>query len=300
VRESAGPISIDAAFADAASAVQAALTGYLPPDVGPAARLGEAVRHSLGGGKFVRPMLVRMAAEAFGLPADDVTPTACAFELLHSATLVHDDLPAIDDAALRRGRPSAHVAFDEPTAILAGDSLIVAAFAALADQARVPSTPPALVAPVLAEFADAVQAVIAGELVDLLSEQATPDPDLLVFIHTHKTASLIRTAVRAGALLADAPADALPSVTAYGEALGLLFQITDDLLDVTGDAAALGKPAGADADAGKLTYPAVFGHDGAVARAHELSGKARAAAADLPAAPDLWLALVDMVLTRRT
>jgi geranylgeranyl diphosphate synthase type II len=292
--------SINLALAAAAPAVEAALDRYLPPASGPAVRLGEAVRHSLGGGKFVRPMLVRMAAETFGLTPDAVTPAACAFELVHSATLVHDDLPAIDDADLRRGRPSAHVAFDEPTAILAGDALIVASFAAMADQARVPVTPPARVVPVVAEFADAVQAVIAGELVDILSEKAAPDADLLVFIHTHKTAALIRSAVRAGAMLAGAPRDALAAATAYGEAVGLLFQVTDDLLDVTGDAEALGKPAGLDAAAGKLTYPGVFGYDGALARADELADAAREAAVRLPSPSDLWLALIDLILTRRT
>jgi geranylgeranyl diphosphate synthase type II len=288
------------ALSSAASTVEAALDRYLPPASGPASRLGEAVRHSLGGGKFVRPMLVRMAAETFGLPPEAVTPAACAFELLHTATLVHDDLPAIDDADLRRGRPSAHAAFDEPTAILAGDAMIVAAFAAMADQARVPVTPPARVMPVVAEFALATQAVIAGELVDILSEKAPPDADLLVFIHTHKTASLIRAAVRAGAMLAGASAGGLAAATAYGESVGLLFQVTDDLLDVTGDVEALGKPAGLDAAAGKLTYPGVFGYDGAVTRANELAEAARAAVTKLPSPSDLWLALIDLILTRRT
>lgn len=291
--------SVDEALGGATSAVEAVLERYLPTDAGPASRLGAAMRHSLGGGKLVRPMLVRMAAETFGLPPEAVTPAACAFELLHTATLVHDDLPAIDDAALRRGRPSAHVAFDEPTAILAGDALIVAAFAAMADQAKVHVTPPARVVPVIAEFAQAVQAVIAGELVDIEAEQAEPDAELLVFIHTHKTAALIRAAVRAGAMLAGAPRDALAAATEYGEALGLLFQVTDDLLDVTGDEAALGKPAGADAAAGKLTYPGVFGYDGAKARAEELAGVARAAAERAADDSGLWVDMIELVLNRR-
>jgi geranylgeranyl diphosphate synthase type II len=291
--------SVDEALASAASAVDGVVERYLPADSGPASRLGAAVRHSLGGGKSVRPMLVRMAAETFGLPPEAVTPAACAFELLHSATLVHDDLPAIDDADLRRGRPSAHVAFDEPTAILAGDSLIVAAFAAMAEQATVPATPAPRVAAVTAEFAQAVQAVIAGELVDIEAERAEPDADLLVFIHTHKTAALIRAAVRAGAMLAGAPRHALAAATEYGEALGLLFQVTDDLLDVTGDEAALGKPAGADAAAGKLTYPGVFGYDGAKARADELAGAAREAAEKVAGGNGLWVDMIELVLNRQ-
>ncbi|MBC7289121.1 MAG: polyprenyl synthetase family protein, partial [Armatimonadetes bacterium] len=145
---------------ETAAAVDAALTNYVPQFSGPAAHVTQAMLHSLRGGKRIRPFLVRLSAETFGLGAEAVMPTACAYELLHTATLIHDDLPAIDNADLRRGQPSCHVAFDEPTAILAGDALIVAAFGALAAQAKEPLTPPELAVRVLREFADAVSAVI--------------------------------------------------------------------------------------------------------------------------------------------
>lgn len=271
---------------------------YLPRAEGPAGRLREAMSHSLAGGKRLRPMLVRLAAESFGLAPDVVTPTACAFELVHAATLVHDDLPAIDNSHLRRGRPSCHVAFGEATALLAGDALIVAAFAALADQAKEQATPAGVVLPVVAEFAAAVQDVVAGELADIEGERQPPDAALLEFIHSHKTASLIVAASRAGAMLARAPDDGLATITACSRALGLLFQLTDDLLDVVGDSAQTGKPVGADALAGKQTYPSVFGLEESRRRAVELAGQVRTAAQGLPACSDVWAALADLILAR--
>jgi geranylgeranyl diphosphate synthase type II len=290
---------VQAQLAAAGEAVEPALPKYLPPAKGRAAALGRAVRHSLQGGKRLRPLLVRWGAETFGLPAAEVTPTACAFELLHTATLIHDDLPAIDNAALRRGRPSCHVAFDEPTALLAGDALIVAAFAALLDQARNPLTPAQVVMLVEEEFAAAAQAVIRGEMVDIYAEGQAPCAALVDFIHRHKTAALIVAAARAGALLARAPQEGLAALTTYAQALGLLFQITDDLLDVLGNEQQLGKPTGTDAAAGKQTYPAVYGVEEARRRARTLARRAAAAAARLPAHQHLWAALAQLVLQRQ-
>ncbi|MCX7598031.1 MAG: polyprenyl synthetase family protein [Armatimonadetes bacterium] len=290
---------INQRLAEAAAAVQMAMPRYVPPAEGVARRLGEAVAYSLAGGKRLRPMLVRLGAETFGLDPELVTPTACAFELLHVATLIHDDLPALDDSQLRRGRPSCHVAFGEATAVLAGDSLIVAAFAALADQASQPATPPSVVVPVLAEFAAAVHDVIAGELADLEGERQPPDADLLEFIHLHKTASLITAAARAGAILAQAPDDHISTLTACARALGLLFQITDDLLDVVGDSELTGKPVGADQAASKQTYPAVFGLEETRRRAQDLAAEVRAGARGLPAYGDIWAGLAELVVSRR-
>lgn len=290
---------VERRLAEAAAAVDEAMPHYVPRAEGPARRLGEAIGHSLVGGKRLRPMLVRLGAETFGSAPDLVTPTACAFELLHVATLIHDDLPALDNSQLRRGRPSCHAAFGEATALLAGDSLIVAAFAALADQAKQPATPPDLVVPVLAEFAAAVQDVIAGELADIEGERQPLDATLLEFIHSHKTASLITAAARAGAMLARAPDEGLATLTACSRALGLLFQLTDDLLDVLGDSARTGKPVGADAAAGKQTYPGVFGLEESRRRAEELAGQVRTAGQRLPACGDLWAALADLILARQ-
>ncbi len=284
----------------AGKAIERAWDKYLPPTEGPAGHIGQAARHCLASGKRLRPFLVRLAADTFGLDPDAATPCACAFELLHTATLIHDDLPAIDNADMRRGRPSCHVAFDEPTAILAGDALIVAAFAAMADQASVPQTPPALVLPAIERFASAVQAVILGEAADIRGEKLPPSAELLSFIHQHKTASLIRAAAACGAILAGADPQALQTVDEYASACGLMFQITDDLLDVEGDEAELGKPTGADAQAGKQTYPAVYGVQESRRRARELADRAAAAARRLPANQPIWLALVEFILSRRS
>jgi geranylgeranyl diphosphate synthase type II len=294
----AGRQRIGELLAEATAAVDAALPLYLPPATGPAARLGQAVAHSLAGGKRLRPMLVGLAADTFGLSPDAVTPTACAFELLHTATLVHDDLPALDNADLRRGLPSCHAAYGEATALLAGDALIIAAFAALADQARAPATPPERVVAVVADFADAVQALIQGELADIEGEERPPDAELLGFIHLHKTAALIACAARSGARLAGAAEGDVAAVSAYATALGLLFQVTDDLLDAVGDSAQTGKPVGLDAAAGKQTYPAVYGVGGARERAEALAEEARRCAEGLPRNVEAWGALVGVVLGR--
>ncbi len=281
-----------------AEAVDQALVDFVPRHPEPAAHVTEAMLHSLRGGKRIRPFLVRLSAETFGLDPDAVMPTACAFELLHTATLIHDDLPAIDNADLRRGQPSCHVAFDEPTAILAGDALIAAAFGALARQAERPETPPERVVRVVGEFADAVGAVIAGEAADIRGEDLPPDAQLLDYIHTHKTAALFVGAVRAGAILAGADASGLKAVTDYGRAIGLLFQITDDLLDVEGSEEETGKPTGADAAAGKQTYPGVYGVEEARRRAAELASQAQQAAGEMPRRAETWAALAQMLLTR--
>lgn len=291
---------LKACLAETARVVEGAWEAYLPPTTGPAGHIGQAVRHSLRGGKRLRPFVVRLAAETFGLRADAVTPTACAFELLHTATLIHDDLPAIDDAHMRRGQPSCHVTFDEPTAILAGDALIVASFAAISSQARCPDTSVEAVVRVVEEFAAAVQDVIAGEAADIVGEEKAPAADLLQFIHQHKTASLFVSAARAGAILAGATDDDLSSIAEYAGAVGLLFQITDDLLDVTGDTSEIGKPTGLDAAAGKQTYPAVYGLERARQEAERLAAHARGIAARLPRKAGLWLALVDLILDRRS
>jgi geranylgeranyl diphosphate synthase type II len=260
------------------------------------------MRHSLTGGKRVRPLVIREAAATFGLSPQVVMPTACAFELLHTATLIHDDLPALDNADLRRGLPANHIAFGEATALLAGDALIVAAFAALARQAEHPETPPERVVRVLGEFAEAVGApgVIGGEAADLVGERLPPDTDLLAYIHLRKTAVLFVAGARAGAILAGAPENQVDLIGRYAEKLGLLFQATDDLLDATGDAEALGKPAGLDAAAGKQTYPALLGLSAAEQHAQTLAEEALSLAEQLPSRQETWSGLVLLVQNRRS
>ncbi|MBS7456333.1 polyprenyl synthetase family protein [Coralloluteibacterium stylophorae] len=228
-------------------------------------RLLAAMRHaSLGGGKRLRPLLVYAAGTFAGADEALLDAPAVAVELVHAYSLVHDDLPAMDDDALRRGRPTVHVAYDEATAILAGDALQTLAFETLA---RAP-LPAATVVALVRSLADASGAagMCGGQALDI---EATGSPQPLAALermHGAKTGALIRAAVRMGALAAEADIETLARLDRYAAALGLAFQIRDDILDVEGDAAALGKTAGKDAAQAKSTYPALLGLDGA--RAH--------------------------------
>ncbi len=282
-----------------AEVVNAHLNRLLPSEDGLAANVIKAMRYSTqGGGKRVRASMVRAAAETFGTPKDDVLPTACGIEMIHTATLIHDDLPCIDDGDLRRGKPSCHRVFGEATALLAGDALLIAGLRAIAAQA--PAFDSQRVAGAVVEVAQlaGIGGVIAGEAVDIEAEGEPPNADTLEFIHDRKTAALFRASVRAGAILAGANDEDLATLTQYATALGLAFQITDDILDVVGDPAVTGKQTGADAAKGKLTYPAVWGLDGARARARELADTARDAAVRLPTNGDFWTALLAFVIER--
>jgi geranylgeranyl diphosphate synthase type II len=260
--------------------------------------LAEAMRHSLQGGKRLRGVLVMRSAATFGLDPETVLPAACAFEMLHAATLIHDDLPCIDDSDLRRGRESCHVAFDEYTALLAGDALIIASFEQIASLRR--TCEPARVLQVVEEFAQFTGAsgLIGGEQADIISEELPPDVDLLRFIHENKTAKLICASCRTGAILAGASEEQVELISEYGMSLGLLFQVTDDILDVVGDEDLLGKPTGADADAGKQTYPDAIGLEGAQDEARRLADRAAEIAAELPAEVEFWQSMPQLVVTR--
>jgi len=244
-----------------------------------------AIRHSLfAGGKRLRPILCVAAAESLGAPAEVVLAPACGFELLHTYSLVHDDLPAMDDAPLRRGSPTSHVVFGEAVAILAGDALLTLGLAVLA---RYPPGERYAAAKlrVLALVTDAIGSggMIGGQVADLEAEHLqSRSGERLLSIHEAKTGRLFRAALAAGALLAFATDDALAKVDAYGRALGLAFQIKDDLLDVEADAATLGKRAGSDFAANKLTFPAVWGVERSRAWLSEKVAEAVDAARALP------------------
>ncbi len=288
-------------LSETARRVDERLPQYLPEVGQPAQQVSEAMRHSLTGGKRVRPMVVLQSAETFGLSADAAMPTACGFELLHTATLIHDDLPAIDDSSLRRARPSCHAAFGEATAILAGDALIIAAYDALAAQAQIEAVAPGAVLQVIAEFGTYAGAsgVIGGELADIHGETVETDRELLEYIHLNKTAKLFEGAGRAGAILAEAGDESIEAIGGYCRSLGLLFQVTDDILDVTSSAETLGKPTGADERAGKQTYPALVGVDGARQYARDLAEQAAELTDRLPANHSFWQGLVKLVLDRQ-
>ena len=293
-------MDVTQALAETQQLVNAALEQYLPADDELPTAIVPAMRHALAGGKRVRPLLVIRAAQAFGLDAGSVLPTACGIEMMHCATLVHDDLPCIDDADLRHGRAAAHVAFDEATAVLAADALIIFGFECVARQAEPGLVPPQSVLQCLREFAEYTgpRGLITGEALDIETEHRPYTEQELEFIHLNKTAKLIIFSARAGAILAGAPADALSTLTDYAEALGLLFQITDDLLDVTSTAEEMGKPVGADAEAGKATYPGLLGLAAAQKRAEDVAARAMAAARQLPDS-DVWVSLAEFIVQRR-
>lgn len=261
--------------------VERELDRRLPPADAEPRPLAEAMRHSVfGGGKRIRPLLALAAARALDLPEEPALPAACALELLHTYSLIHDDLPCMDDAELRRGRPACHKAYGEAVAVLAGDALATLAFEVAAAPGPAPGTRAVLV--VELTRAAGIEGMIGGQVRDLQAEGQPPDAATLDFIHRRKTGSLIRAAVRMGALAAGAPEAALAALTRYGECVGLAFQVVDDILDVSGDPRMLGKDARRDQDRRKMTFPALVGLDGARRRALELSDEASAAVAALP------------------
>jgi geranylgeranyl diphosphate synthase type II len=246
---------------------------YLPPESTPPETISRAVRYSLfAGGKRLRPLLVLSAAEAVGGAIEDALPAAAAFEMIHTYSLIHDDLPAMDDDSLRRGRPTSHVVFGEAIAILAGDALQSHAFALLADP-----PPPFRVSAerrlrAVAELASAAGArgMVGGQVFDLESEGQAVDAAQLERIHRHKTGALIRAAARVGAIVGGASEEQVDRLTRFAEEAGLAFQIVDDILDIEGSPETLGKSAGKDQKAGKATYPLVHGIEEARRKAEEL------------------------------
>ena len=243
--------------------VESRLEALLPDPAQAPENLHRAMRHAvLAGGKRLRPMLVYAAGTALGADENLLDAPAAAVELVHAFSLVHDDLPAMDDDDLRRGQPTVHVAFDEATAILAGDALQALAFSALAEEAGAPS---ALRVAWLASLADAsgVRGMCGGQALDMAAGGVTLSLAALERLHALKTGALIRAAVRMGALAAQADAQTLAQLDAFAASLGLAFQIRDDILDVEASSEQLGKTAGKDAAQQKSTYPSLLGMAGA-------------------------------------
>ncbi|WP_366526193.1 polyprenyl synthetase family protein [Geothrix sp.] len=253
-----------------------------PFQKGEAARLGEAMRYSLeAGGKRVRPILCLLAAEAVGGTAAQALPGALALEYIHTYSLIHDDLPAMDDDDLRRGRPTNHKVYGEGHAILAGDGLLTEAFGVLA-AAELDPVRRAQALALLAEGAG-WRGMVGGQALDLEGETlATYDLDHLRLIHRLKTGALLRTSLEIGAVLGGAAPAERAALRAYGEAIGLAFQIQDDILDATATEADLGKRAGKDAGRGKITYPSLLGLDGARNALSEATETALCHLASLP------------------
>jgi geranylgeranyl pyrophosphate synthase len=260
-----------------------------------------AIRWSLfAGGKRLRPALTLAAGETFGAPREQLLTTACAFELVHTYSLVHDDLPSMDDDDLRRGRPTCHVRFGEATAILAGDALQTLAFQAIAEDEELDALSRVRVVAELARAAGTPVGMVAGQGLDLAAEsRADVSMEELDLIHERKTGALITAAARCGAIIAGARDRELEAVTLYAARLGLLFQITDDLLDVTASAEDLGKTPGKDARALKATYPALHGLEAARERARTVCAEALAALDHVERPTTLLRAIARLTLARR-
>ncbi|NNC89477.1 MAG: polyprenyl synthetase family protein [Akkermansiaceae bacterium] len=257
--------------------VDAALRSMLPRATTRPATVHKAMRYSVfAGGKRLRPILTLAAAEACeGDPGDALRP-ACAVEMIHTYSLIHDDLPCMDDDDLRRGRPTSHKVFGEGIAVLAGDALLTEAFAVLAGT---PETKRHATRHYLAELAAAAgsKELIGGQVLDLEGEGHDLTRAQLVRIHEAKTAALLTASVRLGGMTANATPHRMKALTAFGRNLGLAFQVIDDILDVTQSTEQLGKTAGKDADAGKATYPAILGLEASRAEARRLTQKALSA-----------------------
>ena len=245
--------------------IEKALKTYIPSLPAEAERLGEAMRYSLfAGGKRLRPILTLASAEVVGGNPQVAMPAACAIEFIHTYSLIHDDLPVMDDDDWRRGKPTSHKVFGEAQALLAGDALLTHAFTILAASYKLDSVKPEKVLKVVLEIASAAgpEGMVGGQSADIEQEgaiKAQAAPSVLKYIHTHKTGSLIMASVRAGAILGGATLKQLKLLTTYGKKLGLAFQICDDILDATGDPKLLGKPVKTDATHKKLTYVTVHG-----------------------------------------
>jgi farnesyl diphosphate synthase len=266
---------LESALGEAADAVNRTLDRLVPPVDGAERRVVEAMRYALmGGGKRIRPFLVLNSARLFDVPEIGALRTAAAIEMIHSYSLVHDDLPAMDNADLRRGRPSVHRQFDEATAILAGDGLLTQAFEVLG-HAETHADPLVRANLVLAlARAAGTAGMVGGQMIDLAAQHATLDLESITRLQRMKTGAIIGFSCEAGAILASAPAAARQALQRYAEDLGLAFQIADDLLDVESSAAVTGKPVGQDQVAGKATFVAVLGVDEARRRARLISDRA--------------------------
>ncbi len=297
------PLSIEPPFTGILAAckmrVEAALDAFLPPETEPPERLHSAMRYAvLDGGKRLRAALVYLGGHVGGAPAPALDRAACAVELLHAYSLVHDDLPAMDDDDLRRGKPSCHRAFDEATAILAGDALQSLAFEVLARDVPAGEAGRALGQVAVLAEASGSRGMAGGQQLDLEAEGRTLPRSALDDMHRRKTGALIRASLRMGALAAGAGARTLAALDEYGRCIGLAFQIRDDILDLEGTTEALGKPRGADVARGKSTYPAVLGLERSREAAWSLCREAVAHVRGLGREADALVELAEFIVER--
>jgi geranylgeranyl pyrophosphate synthase len=287
-------------FIECRTLVDAQLDRLMPSGSLEPVRIHQAMRWSVfAGGKRFRPALLLASGAAFGAGQELLINAACALEMIHTYSLIHDDLPAMDDDALRRGRPTCHIRFDEATAILAGDALQTLAFQTISEDVQLTMEVRVRLIQEIARAAGTPNGMIAGQVDDLAAESRAVSGSELEGIHRRKTGALITASARCGALIAGVFDDELDAITRYSAALGLLFQITDDLLDVTASAEELGKTPGKDARARKATYPALYGLDGARRRAIDVYDKACAALDEIKTKSELLRALAHYILQRK-
>lgn len=262
-------------LSEAAGAVDHELERILPSPHGSHARIHEAMRYAIfAGGKRLRPFLVLTTAKVFGVPRAGALRTAAAIEALHTYSLVHDDLPCMDDDDLRRGRPTVHIAFDEMTAVLAGDALLTLAFEILSNGKTHPS--PEVRCQLVAKLAEAAghDGMIGGQMIDMLAPERSLEADEIVHLQSLKTGQLFEFSCEAGAILGQASDDDRKRLRAYAREMGLVFQITDDLLDVTSSAEKTGKAVGKDGEQGKATFVSTYGASRAREEARKLALRA--------------------------
>lgn len=288
-------------FRDVRSLADQRLDQFVPAAGAEPAKIHSAIRWSLfAGGKRLRPALVLASGRAFGSGDETLIDAACAFEMVHTYSLIHDDLPSMDDDDLRRGLPTCHVQFGEATAILAGDALQTLAFQILAESDALEPTLRIKLLGELARAAGTPGGMIAGQVFDLDAESRQVSVEELDRIHQHKTGALIVAATRCGAIIAGASPEELAALTRFSSQLGLLFQITDDLLDVTATAEDLGKTPGKDQRAEKATYPGLYGIEDAKQLAYSTYAAAVEALAGISADTTLLRQIAAFTLARRS
>ena len=281
--------------------VDKTLEKLVPPSKTFPSSVHEAMRYSLfAGGKRVRPILAMAAAEALGAKSAGLLPLAGTLELIHTYSLIHDDLPAMDNDDFRRGRPTCHKVYGEAVAILAGDGLLSMAFEVLSDPRQLKSVPANRLIAIIKEISSAsgVFGMVGGQVVDMESEGKDIDFPTLEYIHTHKTGALIRASVRVGALYARAGKRHFTALTRYGEMVGLAFQIADDILDITGKQEEIGKDVGSDIKKGKKTFPSFYGLEESRRRAVEVVDKAITALKNFDRKADSLRELAKYIINR--
>jgi geranylgeranyl diphosphate synthase, type II len=290
---------LDNIFAESKVLVEAELDALLPAEELEPKRVHQAIRWSVfAGGKRFRPALLLVTGQTFGAPVESLIRSACALEMIHTYSLIHDDLPSMDDDDLRRGRPTCHIRFDEATAILAGDALQTLAFRTIAQDDTLPSEVRIRLIKELSTAAGTPEGMVAGQALDIEAEAREVTATELRSIHERKTGALILSAARCGAIISGVSEAELNAVTNYAMNLGLLFQITDDLLDVTATEGELGKTPGKDARSAKATYPGFYGLTEARDAASIAHRNAIAALESIPVSTDRLRWIADFTLNR--